>query len=269
VQNIKSKRIKTETGNDCEIISADSRQIYKDLNISSGKVTKEEMENIPHHMLDIVNPGEYFSVVDFEKMALQKISEIYERGNTPIICGGTGLYIDHIFYEINLPNVGKDEVLRNELKNKSSDELFEILKKIAEPKIASQFSAPEFKNNKHRLVRAIEIIKQLGYYPASEKKQRFANAEIIITTLDKNLFKNKLTERLSKRLNDGMINEIELVKNKYDLSHEYLESLGLEFRFISLFLQNKISYEKMFGLLNTAIYQYSKRQITWFKKYSN
>ncbi len=269
-----------------EIISADSRQVYKDLNISSGKVTKEEMENIPHHLLDVIEPGKYFSVVDFTNLALEKIEEIFLRGNIPIICGGTGFYTDSLLYDYNLPNVLKNENLRKKINQKSSDELFKILKKnvlnsfyekikylLFGNKILEKYENPEFKNNKHRIIRAIEIVKYLGYLPEIKKVKRFPkeeyDVEVISINIDRNILKEKIYKRLLNRIELGMIQEIKEVKEKYNLTFEYLESLGLEFKWVAKFLQNKISQEEMVENLNKEIYQYARRQEIWFKRYKN
>jgi tRNA dimethylallyltransferase len=301
-----------------EIISADSRQIYKDLDISSGKITKDEMEGIPHHMLDIANLGDFFSVVDYTNLALEKIAEIYERGNVPIVCGGTGLYIDHLLYKIELPKVNINTKLREDLINKNSDELYEILEQLLTPsplhgaslkktnpkniqlnvlrleKVANRpegvvlekFQNKEFKNNKVRLVRAIEIITGLGYYPEAKKEKRFTNTEIILTTLDKTDLKDKILKRTLERLGSGMLEEIINLKIKYNLTDKYLKSLGFEYSLCLEFINsgfNSPSFTKgwqdlqnLDGVVKkfledfvTKEYQYAKRQITWFKKYKN
>ncbi len=269
-----------------EIVSADSRQIYKDLNISSGKVTRKEMENIPHHLLDVVEPGKYFSVVDYTKLALEKIEEIYGRKNIPIICGGTGFYIDSLLYKYNLPETEKDEKLREFLAQKNSEELFLILKKsllnnfskkikyfFFGNKILKKYENKEFKNNKHRIIRAVEIVKHFGYLPKIQKIKRFPESEydleIIFTNVDRKSLKEKIYKRLIERMNLGMIEEIKNVKEKYNLTFEYLENLGLEFKWVSKFLQNKISEKELTENLNKEIYQYARRQETWFKRYKN
>jgi tRNA dimethylallyltransferase len=144
-----------------EIISADSRQVYRGFDLSSGKVTTEEMENIPHHLLDIVNPGEYFSAVDFTELAIKKIEEVISRGNTPIVCGGTGFYIDSLLYDYNLPDVKQNPELRTELESKDTPELFKILfwrlfslKNLKfffyNLKTWKKFSDLEYRNNPHQ-----------------------------------------------------------------------------------------------------------------------
>jgi tRNA dimethylallyltransferase len=271
--------------NGFEIISADSRQIYRGFDLSTGKVTTEEMEGIPHHLLDIVDPGVYFSVVDFVNLATKKIEEIYKRGNIPIICGGTGFYIDSLIYEYNLPPVIKDEKLRKELENKTSDMLYIILKKtfkkagffsrinhfFANRQTLKKFADPEFKNNKHRIIRAIEIATQLGYVPQLKKTERYSEPEydlkIISTNLSKDVLEKKIYKRLIDRIDQGMIKEIENAIEKYNLSYEYLDDLGLEFKWTAKFLKGEISKEEMIKGLGLEIFQYAKRQIAWFKRY--
>jgi tRNA dimethylallyltransferase len=265
-----------------EIISADSRQIYKGFDLSSGKVTKEEMGNIPHHMLDIVEPGEYFSVVDYTNLALEKIEEIYSRGNIPIICGGTGFYIDSLLYDYDLPEVTKNDNLRKELELKTNTELYKILIRklfafknwkyvFSNFKTYKRFSILEFKNNPHRLTRAIEIVDKLGFIPELKKSERFSvdqyEVKIISTKIDRTTLKEKINKRLLDRLDAGMVEEIEKVKAKYNLSFEYLESLGLEFKWVSKFLKKELSEEEMIENLNKEIYQYARRQESWFKRY--
>lgn len=249
---------------DGEIVSADSRQIYRDFDLSSGKVTKEEMGNIPHHMIDIINPGEKFSVFEYTNMALSKIEEIFERGKTPIVCGGTGFYIDNLLFDYKLPNVEANEALREELKQKTASELFEILRSMDK-----SFSQEVDKNNRIRLIRAIEICKFYGYVPPLKKVLRFKNFEIIETKVEREKLRERIFERLMERINAGMIDEIKNVRDKYNLSYKYLESLGLEFKWVTKLLQKEISKEIMIERLNLEICQYARRQDTWFRRYKN
>lgn len=256
-----------------EIISADSRQIFRDFDLSSGKVTKEEMENIPHHMLDIINPGEYFSVVDFTKMATKKIEEIFERGNTPIIVGGTGFYIDSLLYKYNLPEVENNLELRKELEERSLEELFELIKSKDPEYALTIVNNYETRNNKHRMIRTAEVVESLGKFPQLKKEKRYNtdNFEIVIikTDIERDVLREKIHKRILVRLDAGMIEEIQKVKEKYNLSFEYLESLGLEFKWMGKFLKGRITKEEMIENLYTEICQYAKRQDTWFKRYLN
>jgi tRNA dimethylallyltransferase len=267
-----------------EIISADSRQIYRDFNLSSGKVTMEEMENISHHLLDIINPGQYFSAVDFTELALKKTEEIISRGNTPIVCGGTGFYIDSLLYDYHLPDVKQNPELRTKLESKDTPELYKILSWklfyfsnlkffFKNLKTLSKFSDLEYRNNPHRLMRAIEIVSAIGHIPELQKEKRFSESEyrleIINIKIDKEKLHEKIYKRLLERIESGMIEEIANVKEKYNLSFEYLEKLGLEFKWVARLLQNKISKEEMVQNLFTEICQYAKRQQTWFRRYDS
>jgi len=279
----KAKKL-VKDGSIAEIVSADSRQVYRDLDLSSGKVTNDEMENIPHHLLDVVDPGDYFSVVDYTDLALKTVDDIFSRGNIPIICGGTGFYIDSLLYKYNLPETKKNDRLRIELEYKYTPELYNILfKKLLNIKnwkyffknlrTLEKFSNSEYKNNPHRLMRAIEIVDELGYIPELKKEKRFPeteyDVEIISTNVDRQILREKIYKRLIERIDQGMVDEIKNVKEKYNLSWEYLEKLGLEFKWASKFLQNQISKEEMIEKLFLEICQYAKRQDSWFRRYND
>lgn len=247
-----------------EVVSADSRQIYRDLNLSTGKVTKVEKEGIPHHMLDILNPGDDFSVVAYTDQALQIIEEIFARGKTPIVCGGTGFYIDNILFDYGLPTATKDENLRKELEGKTKDELFAELKDL-DPAFARKID----KDNKVRLVRALEIAKQLGKVPPLQKSLRFENYKIVFTDLERNKVRENISKRLDERIKEGMIEEIKEVKEKYRLSDKYLDGLGLEFRWINRYLMGMIDKQIMRNMLYIDICKYARRQDGWFRRYKN
>lgn len=276
-----AKKLKGENINS-EIICCDSRQIFRELNISSGKISKEEMENIPHHLLDVVNPGEYFTVIDYVKLTQDKIEEIYSRGNIPIISGGTGFYIDALLYEYNLPELPKNEILRKELENKNILELQEILQKYIEKQsqqkndnknnYLEKFKEKEFYNNKNRVMRAIELIEHFGYIPEITKKERFTkdkyNLHFIITQVDKKTLKDKIYKRTMERLNAGVLTEFENIVKKYNLSEKYIKAWGYEFSLMWEFINKKIDEKTFLENFVNKEYQYAKRQITWFKRYT-
>jgi tRNA dimethylallyltransferase len=242
-----------------EVISADSRQVYKGLDIGSGKITKKEMSGIPHYLLDVVSPKKVFSVSDYKKLTEKKIEEILSRGKLPIICGGTGFYIQSIVDGIILPEVPEDKVLRKKLEKLDLIWLQNILKKLDE----ERFKEIDI-NNKIRLIRAIEIATALGKIPKIKSEPKYKCLQIGISWP-----KEKLDERIEKRLlariKKGLIKEVsDLHKNS--LSWKRLEMLGLEYRYVSLFLQKKISRDEMITELKNKIIQYAKRQMTWFKK---
>jgi len=242
-----------------EIISADSRQVYKGMDLGSGKITKEEMTSIPHYLLDVVKPQTYFSVAKYKNLADDVIEEIIKKGKTPIICGGTGFYIDSIVKNILLPEVPPNQKLRKELEKKTVEQLFVILQKL-DPKRASTID----KNNPARLVRAIEIAKVLGKVPEIKELPQKYDFIFIGLDLPDKILKERISIRLIKRIDKGMIKEISNL-HKNGVSWKRLESFGLEYRQTALFLQNKITRKQMIENLNREIWNFVKRQRTWFK----
>jgi tRNA dimethylallyltransferase len=241
-----------------EIISADSRQVYKGLDIGSGKITKKEMEDIPHHLLDVASPKQSFSVVRFKRLAQKAIKEIYSKGKIPIVCGGTGFYIDSLVYDLNLPEVKADLKLRKQFEKKSLKDLQKQLKKLDK----ERFEEIDIKN-KVRLVRAIEVAKALGKVPKVSRKSPY---DVLWIGID--WPKEKLKERIYKRLivrMKGMKQEVKKLR-KSGLSFKRMEKLGLEYRNLSLLEQKKITEEEFIEKLNIEIRQYAKRQRTWFKR---
>ncbi len=243
-----------------EIISADSRQVYTNLDIGSGKITKKEMGKVPHYLLDVVNPKKVFSVAEYKKLADEKIVDIIARGKTPIICGGTGFYIDAVVHNIVLPPVAPNIQLRKELNLKSEIELLRILQKIDSVRAKTIDT-----KNKVRLIRAIEIATALGSVPVPEKKSSPYNFIKIGLFAPKDFLAQKIEKRLLSRIKKGMLSEAKKL-HENGLSWKRMEELGLEYRFMALYLQGKISKEEMLRDLQTAIIQYSKRQMVWFKR---
>lgn len=251
-----------------EVISADSRQVYTGMDIGTGKITKKEMQGVSHHLLDVASPTTIFSVSKFKKMADKKIIEISKNGHIPIICGGTGFYIDALIDNVILPSVKPDKKLRTELEKKSTDELYSILKGLDENRAESID-----KMNPVRLIRAIEIAKTLGSVPSISKNfdSKYEVIKIGLALPDE-ILKERIHKRLHARIKSGMIKE---VQNLYyqNISWRKLENFGLEYRYCAQFLQGKFgdikkkeSKEKMIELLNTEIWHYAKRQKTWFKR---
>jgi tRNA dimethylallyltransferase len=243
-----------------EIISADSRQVYKGMNLGTGKITKKEMHGIPHHLLDVASPKKVFSVSDFQKHATKKIKEILKRSNTPIICGGTGFYIDAVVNGIMLPEVPPNTKLRAELSGKSLTQLRAILQKL-DPNRAQTIDA----HNPVRLIRAIEIATTLGSVPPSRRRTSGWSALKIGLTLPDDILKENIKVRLSARMKKGMLKEIANL-HAQGISWKRMEALGLEYRYGALHLQGKISKQEMLTKLETEIWHYAKRQKTWFKR---
>ncbi|HAO65005.1 TPA: tRNA (adenosine(37)-N6)-dimethylallyltransferase MiaA, partial [Candidatus Taylorbacteria bacterium] len=247
---------------DGEVISADSRQVYKGLNIGSGKITKKEMLGVPHHLLDIANPKERFTVSMFKELADKAIGEILARGKVPIICGGTGFYVEAVVKNVLLPDVPVNKKLRKELSKKTAGQLFEILKKI-DPKRALEIG----KQNGIRLIRALEIVKALGQVPPLSHKPIYETLSIGIET-EKDLLKEKIHARLLARIKDGMIAEAKKLHEK-GLSWKRMEELGLEYRALARHLREELTKEEMIEELNREIYQYARRQAQWFRRDKN
>ncbi|KND47747.1 MAG: tRNA dimethylallyltransferase [Parcubacteria bacterium C7867-006] len=243
-----------------EIISADSRQVYKGLDIGTGKITKKEMLGIPHYMLNVISPKKVFSVSDFQKLANAKIEEIISKGKLPIIVGGTGFYIQSIVDGIVLPEVPPNKKLRKELEKKNIDELVLMLEKIDKERLKNID-----KNNPVRLIRAIEIAEKLGSVPKIKTQKSNYDFIQIGLNLPEGEIKEKIHKRLLARIKKGMMKEAEKI-HKNGLSWKRMRELGLEYRYLADFLEKIIDQKELINKLDSEIYHYSKRQMTWFKK---
>lgn len=268
-----------------EVISADSRQIYKGLNLGSGKITRDKFkpifnfqfsifkhkegfysEGIKHYLIDVAEPMEEFNVSHFKKAAEKAIEEILSKGKLPIICGGTGFWIQALTNDMQLPDVKPNPALRSMLRSKSAEELFEQLKKI-DPERAKKIDG----KNPVRLIRAIEIATAIGKVPAIQdtryKIQDTNKYEFLEIAIDvpREILNAKIKKRLDERFDAGMIEEAENL-NKNGVSFEWMEKIGLEYRWISRFLQKQISLQEMQEKLYFDSIHYAKRQMTWLKK---
>jgi tRNA dimethylallyltransferase len=231
-----------------EIISADSRQVYKNLNIGTGKITEKEMQGIPHHLIDVVSPKNKFTVAEYKKLAEEKIKDILTHGKTPIICGGTGFYIDAITRGVTFPEVPPNLKLREILEKKSTPELFKILQKLDSNR-AKNIDA----KNKVRLIRAIEIAKALGKVPKITETPLPYKFIKIGLYLPEDKLKKKIEKRVKKMFEIGLLDEIKKLK-KVRVSDKRLKEFGFEYF--------EPTEEKV--ILETI--KYAKRQMTWFKK---
>lgn len=249
-----------------EIISADSRQVYRGMDIGTGKITKKEMENIPHHLIDVASPKRQFSTAQYQKLALKSIDQIFKKNKLPILCGGTGFYINAVIDRLAIPKVKPDRQLRAELEKLTESELFLKLKKL-DPKRAQSID----KNNKRRLIRALEIlIKTKDKIPPLKKEPLDYPVLILGIKKEKSELKKLIKKRLFKRLKQGMVKEVQTLKSPKKgkgLSWKKIESFGLEYRLIGQYLQGKISYNQMTESLQKEIEKYANRQLTWFRKY--
>ncbi|PSO45703.1 MAG: tRNA (adenosine(37)-N6)-dimethylallyltransferase MiaA [Parcubacteria group bacterium SW_6_46_9] len=244
---------------DGEVVSADSRQVYKDLDIATGKITDEEMAGVPHHLLDVVDPQKRFSVHDYKQRADAAVGEIHDRDKLPILCGGSGFYIQSVVDDMVFPDVPPNKKLRNKLRDRSTKSLYKELK-AKDPRRAKQID----ENNPVRLIRAIEIVDELGEVPTLEKQQRFDTLQIGLDRPDKEL-KQRIIARTKERLEDGMIKEArELQINRLSLNR--MRDLGLEYEHLADFLEDKISKQELFENVVRSDWQYAKKQRTWFQK---
>lgn len=243
-----------------EVISADSRQVYKGLDIGTGKITKKEMKGVPHHLLDIANPKNTYTTALFKKDGDMAIKKILLKEKVPIIAGGTGFYIDTLLGIVSIPEVPPDKKLRTQLEAQDEETLFIKLQKL-DPLRAQTID----QYNKHRLVRAIEIATVLGYVPPHTKKiSQYEIFKIGIKTDEKKL-KEKITIRLFARIRQGMIAEAKRLHGK-GLSWKRMEELGLEYRYLAKHLKGEMSKNEMVSKLEREIWKYAKRQKTWFKR---
>ncbi len=243
-----------------EVISADSRQIYRGLDIGSGKITKREMRGVPHHLLDVANPSRQFSVVQYRRLALRAIADILKRGKVPIICGGTGFYIQSIVSGMVIPEVPPNKLLRKKLESKNADELFAMLKKL-DARSASDIDA----KNPVRLVRAIEIVQALGFVPQLEALPPSWDVLQIGITIDMESLREKIITRLAKRMKKGMLAEGARLHSE-GLSWKRMRALGLEYRALANLLTGTVTRDEMTERLTIEICQYAKRQMMWFKR---
>ncbi len=243
-----------------EVISADSRQVYKGLDIGTGKITKKEMQGVHHWLLDVVSPKQTFNVVDWKQEAEERIEKILKRHKLPIICGGTGFYIESITKNIVLPEVKANKKLRKELKNKTTEELVKILKKLDSERLKNIDT-----KNPVRLIRAIEIATTLGKVPKIKSipsKYEFLQIGVDLPTIE---LRERINKRLTKRIKAGMIKEGENLHKK-GISFKRMRELGLEYKFLADYLDKKITKEEMTTKLDFEIWHYAKRQMTWFRK---
>jgi len=243
-----------------EIISADSRQVYKRMDIGTGKVTKKEQRLVKHHLLDIANPKKVFTVSDFKRLGEKSIKNILSKNKIPFVVGGTGFYIDALVKNSTIPEVPPNKKLRAGLEKMSAEDLYNKLNKL-DPKKAQNID----KKNKRRLIRALEIIEMTGKPVPSVKESPEYEVLYLGINPPKNILEKKIKLRLEKRLKQGMVKEVKRLIAQ-GINKKRLFDLGLEYRWLSEYLSGKISYDEMRSSLLRAIIKYSKRQMTWFKR---
>jgi len=245
-----------------EVISADSRQVYKGLNVGTGKITKLEMKGILHHLLDVADAKKYFSVSEYKALAEEALQKILKKNKLPIVVGGTGFYIDALTGVVALPEVAPNKLLRKKLEKYSAEKLFTMLEK-KDARRAKHIDP----QNKVRIIRALEIVEALGKVPLLRQGsagQAAYNFIFVGLKPDKQDLEKKIHARILARL-DGMIREAKKL-HKEGLLYKRMHDLGLEYRSLSRLLQKQIDKDEFVQELFRAIVKYSKRQETWFKR---
>ncbi|MFH1188564.1 MAG: tRNA (adenosine(37)-N6)-dimethylallyltransferase MiaA [bacterium] len=248
-----------------EIISADSRQVYRLLDVYSNKIKPQEMHDIPHHLLDIASPRRTFTVSHYQRHATKIINRLIQQNKIPILCGGTGFYIDAVLHDISFPAVPPQPTLRKNLSQKPSEELFRLLKKH-DPERAKTIDH----HNPHRLIRALEIVLTTGKpVPSIHKGSPYEYLKIGISS-PKETLKERIEKRLIRIINNGSaIEEVQQLHDKYKITWKHFERLGMGYRFIAEYLQGFSDKKTMQEKIIKAEMDYVKRQMTWFRKDSS
>lgn len=250
-----------------EIISADSMQIYKGMDIGTAKITEEEKAGVVHHLLDVVEPKDEFSVSDFDKMATEAINDIIKRGKTPIVVGGTGLYINSLIYKMDYNNVSSDETLRAELwdfyEKNGEDALYDMLLELdSEPNVEKQ--------NIKRVIRAIEILKNGGKkdaFIAIPKRDEWS-AELIVLHRDRENLYEIINKRVDLMMEQGLLYEVnKFLEIGLTKNNQSMKAIG--YRQILSYLEGEMDLEAAIDLIKRDSRRYAKRQLTWFRRYEN
>lgn len=245
-----------------EIISADSRQVYRDMDLGTGKDLADYTVNgyqVPYHLIDIAEPGYKYNVFEYQRDFLSAYKNITRRGiDLPILCGGTGLYLESVLKGYRLIPVPENPELRIRLADKSLEELTEILSHYKTLHNTTDVDTAK------RAIRAIEIEEYYLHTPVSEREFPHLTSLIIGVNIDRELRREKITRRLRQRLDEGMADEVRQLLNK-GIAPEDLIYYGLEYKYLTLYVTGKLTYDEMFTGLETAIHQFAKRQMTWFR----
>ena len=244
-----------------EIISGDSRQVYRRMDLGTGKDLADYVvdgKRIPYHLIDIVEPGYKYNVFEFQRDFLQAYDEIRQRGVLPILCGGTGMYIESVLKGYKLLPVPENPELRASLADKSLDELTTIL--AGYKKLHNSTDVDTVK----RAIRAIEIEEHYRQQPVSAREFPAINSLVIGVDIDRDLRRAKITRRLKQRLDEGMVDEVRALLDA-GIPTEDLIYYGLEYKYLTLYAVGQLTYDEMFHQLEIAIHQFAKRQMTWFR----
>lgn len=250
---------------DAEIISADSRQVFIGMDIGTGKDMADYTVSdkvIPSHLIDIAEAGTEYSVFRFQQDFHSAWSGIVNRGKIPLMCGGTGLYLEAVLKGYNLVKAPVDDLLRQRLTQFSDKELAVILKELKPLHNTTDIL------ERDRLIRAIEIETYRSERLNQPEENKFLNSPVIGIKFERKIIRQRITARLTQRLNNGMVEEVQHLLDQ-NIPQEKLKMYGLEYKYITMFLNGELTYNEMFILLNTAIHQFAKRQMTWFRRMEN
>ena len=249
---------------DTEVISADSRQVYRRMDLGTGKDLVDYEVNgrhIPYHLIDIAEPGTKYNVYQYQQDFIKAYEDIRSRGKLPVVCGGSGLYIESVIRGYRLEDVPENKELRQSLEGKPLEELTEILKTYKTLHNSTDTDTAK------RAIRAIEIAdyyEKHGLEQTSSGNQPLFNPLVIGVSIDRELRREKITRRLKQRLEEGMVDEVRRLLEE-GIPAEDLIYYGLEYKFLTLYATGQLSYEEMFSQLEIAIHQFAKRQMTWFR----
>lgn len=244
-----------------EIISADSRQIYRGMDLGTGKDLADytvDGKQIPHHLIDIAEPGYKYNVFEYQRDFLKAYDTIKQKGCLPVLCGGTGMYIESVLKGYRLLPVPENAELRKRLADKSLEELTEILKGYKNLHNTTDVDTAK------RAIRAIEIEEYYTHTPVDERPFPQLNSLIIGVDIDRELRREKISRRLRQRLDEGMIDEVRRLIEQ-GIAPDDLIYYGLEYKYLTLYVLGRLTYEEMFSQLEIAIHQFAKRQMTWFR----
>ncbi len=251
-----------------EVISADSVQVYKGLDIGSAKITPKEMQGVPHHLIDVLEPEEPFNIAVFQKMAKEAMKGIYERGNIPIICGGTGFYIQSVLYDIEFTSEDGDHGYRHELEKKTPSELYEMLKEI-DPLSCESIH----ENNIKRVIRALEFYHETGRpisgHNAEQRARKPAyDARFFVLTDERSALYERIDRRVDKMMEAGLVDEVRALKER-GVPRMSTAMQGLGYKEIYDHLLGECTLDEAVYTIKRDSRHFAKRQITWFKRESS
>lgn len=252
-----------------EIISADSVQVYKHMDIGSAKITKEEMDGVRHHLIDVLEPDTNFSVALFKEMAVSAINDIYSRNHIPIIVGGTGFYIQSVLYDIDFKDNNDDgyrDILEEKYQKEGAEALYKLLKEI-DPVSAENIHM----NNVKRVIRAIEYYHQTGtcisaHNEQERLKQTPYNAAYFVLNCDRSKLYDRIEKRIDIMIENGLIDEVKMLVDKYKLNSDMVSMQGLGYKEILAYLEGRYTLEEALYVLKRDTRHFAKRQLTWFRR---